>query len=143
MPDLEHLFQMWRSADADLRDADMSRRAIENEITIEFRRLEQEALKEGIAPPTFADGPGVEATFKPTVTWMKSLDGPLAMLGEVIDPGEIESYLTPVKPPPPRSFNMTAVKPLEERGGEYARAISRARTTRPAEAKARSVKSDS
>jgi hypothetical protein len=136
---LGQLLSDWVSADADVRDAEMSRREIENDITIEFRRLEQESLKEGVAPPTFASAPGVEATFKPTVTWMKSLDGPLAMLGEVIDPSEISGYLTPVKPPPPRTFNMTAVKPLERRGGVYAKAIAAARTTLPAEVKMRSV----
>ena len=148
MPDLYHLLQMWRSADADVRDADMARREIVNDITAEFKRLEEEAIKETqdtgqyVAPPTFAKGPGVEVTYKPTVTWEKALDGPLRVLAEVMEPEAFEGLLTKQaqpKAPPPRTFNMTAVKPLEERGGEYARAISRGRTTRPAEAKARSV----
>ena len=148
MPDLYHLLQMWRSADADVRDAEMERHEIENDITVEFMRLADEAKRrseetgETIKPQTFAKGPGVEVTFKPTIEWQKSLDGPLRVLAEVMAPADFEKLLTKQaepKPPPPRQFNMTAVKQYEDKGDEYAIPIARARTVHPAKAKPRSV----
>jgi hypothetical protein len=142
MPDLDHLLQMWRSADADVRDAEIARREVVKDIEAEFIRLGQEAIEQNITPQTFAEGPGVEVTYKSKTEYAKALDGPLRTLAEVMDPVAFEKLLTKQaepKPPPPRTFNMTKVKPLEERGGEYARAIAAARITHPPQAVARSV----
>ena len=113
MSNLDHLLQMWRSADADVRDAEMERH-----------------------------GPGAEVTCKPTIEWQKSLDGPLAVLAEVMPPADFEKLLTKQaepKPPPPRQFNMTAVKQYEDKGDEYAIPIAKARTVHAARAKIRAV----
>ena len=145
MDEMNRLIDLWTKANDSWREADMARREIVNDMTDEFIRRRVEALAEGVAPQTFAEGPGIEVTFKsPPITWEKALDGPLRVLAEVMDPEAFEKLLTKPaepKPPPPRTFNMTAVKPYEERGGEYARAIARARITHPAEAKVRVVKS--
>ena len=148
MSNLDHLLQMWRSADADVRDAEMERHEIENDITVEFMRLADDAKRlsketgETIKPQTFAKGPGVEVTFKPTIEWAKSLDGPLAVLAEVMAPADFEKLLTKQaepKPPPPRQFDMREVKKYEDQGDQYAIPIAKARTVHPGRAKPRSV----
>jgi hypothetical protein len=143
MDEMDRLIHLWTKANQAWREADMARRDIVNDMTAEFVRRREEAIAEGIAPQTFAEGPGVEVTFKsPPITWEKALDGPLRVLAEVMDPVAFEKLLTKQaepKPPPPRQFDMREVKPLEGRGGEYARAIARARTIHPAEAKPRVV----
>ncbi len=54
---------MWRSADADVRDAEMERHEIENDITAEFSRLADDAKRlseetgKEVKPQTFAKGP--------------------------------------------------------------------------------------
>ena len=148
MSNLDHLLQMWRSADADVRDAEMERHEIENDITAEFSRLADDAKRlseetgKEVKPQTFAKGPGVEVTCKPTIEWQKSLDGPLAVLAEVMPPADFEKLLTKQaepKPPPPRQFNMTAVKQYEDKGDQYAIPIAKARTVHAAQAKPREV----
>ncbi len=53
---------MWRSADADVRDAEMERHEIENDITAEFSRLADDAKRlseetgKEVKPQTFAKG---------------------------------------------------------------------------------------
>ena len=145
MDEMDRLIDLWTKANDTWRKADMDRRDIVNDMTAEFARRQEEAIAEGIAPQTFVEKPGIEVTFKsPPITWEKALDGPLRVLAEVMDPVAFEKLLTKQaepKPPPSRTFNMTAVRPLEARGGEYARAINRARITHPAEARVRVVES--
>ena len=145
MSNLDHLLQMWRSADADVRDAEMERHEIENDITAEFSRLADDAKRlseetgKEVKPQTFAKGPGVEVTCKPTIEWAKSLAGPLAVLAAVMAPADFEKLLTEPTPPPPRQFDMREVKKYEDKGDEYAIPIAKARTVHAARAKIRAV----
>jgi hypothetical protein len=139
MDEMNRLTEMWTKANEAWREADMARREIVNDITAEFIRLGQDAIEQNITPPTFVEGPGVEVTYKSKTEYAKALDGPLRAMMEALDPDEIEALLTPVKPAPARTFNMTKVLPYEKRGGVYARAIAAARITHAPQAIARAI----
>ena len=126
---LEQLLRDWVSADADVRDAEIARHEIQQQIGVEMTATRA----------TFAKGEGVEATMKPSLEYNKTLDGPLQVMTEALDPEEIEGLLTPVKPPPPRSYNMVKVKALGKRGEPFLSAIEAATTEFPPVLKVRSV----
>ena len=148
MTEMDNLIKKWTQAKEEARSAEILLHEIVTDMTAEFRRLADDAKRRSaetgkeVKPQTFAEGPGVEVTFKETIEWQKALDGPLAVLAEVMPPADFEKLLTKQaepKPPPPRQFNMTAVKQYEDKGDEYAIPIARARTVHPAKAKPRSV----
>lgn len=126
---LGQLLADWVSADADVRDAEIARHEIQQKIGIEMTQTRA----------SFAKGDGVEATMKPSLEYNKTLDGPLQVMTEALDPEEIEALLTPVKPPPPRSYNMVKVKALGKRGEPFLSAIEAATTEFPPVLKVRSV----
>jgi len=114
---LEKLLNEWVSADADLRDAQLARHDIEQQIIEAMNEVDAELS------PTVA---GVTATLKTQAEYDKTLAGPLRVIAEALSPDEIEGLLTPVKPPPARSFNMTKVKTLSKRGEPFKSAIEAA-----------------
>lgn len=126
---LEQLLRDWVSADSDVRDAEIARHEIQQQIAVEMTATRA----------TFAKGEGVEATMKPIVEYDKSLTGALQVMTEALDPEEIEALLTPVKPPPARFYNMVKVKALGKRGEPFLSAIEAATTELPPVLKVRSV----
>lgn len=52
--------------------------------------------------------------------------GALVVLRELVSPEEWDALLTAPKPPPPRQLNMTKVKPLAKRGGDFKMVIDAA-----------------
>ena len=131
MTDTHNLLAQWRSADADVHDAEVKRYEIEKEISANM-----EANR-----ATFATIPGVEATFKTGTDYIKGLDGPLRLLAEELSRDELEALLTTQRPAPIRSFNMVAVKKLARRGGVFREALDLATSTSPAVLKVRSIES--
>lgn len=148
MTEMDNLIKKWTQAKEEARSAEILLHEIVTDMTAEFRRLADDAKRRSaetgkeVKPQTFAEGPGVEVTFKETIEWQKALDGPLAVLAEVMPPADFEKLLTKQaepKPPPPRQFNMTAVKQYEDKGDQYAIPIAKARTVHAAQAKPREV----
>ena len=109
MGDLTNLLATWQSLDADLHDLQVQLHELKLLIAAEMKEQRAE----------FSTVPGVEATYKPTVAYLRDLDGPLWLMAEQLSPDEIEAVLTKPKPAPARAFNMTAVKKLAKRGGIY------------------------
>ena len=108
------------SADADRKDADREYLVIEQEC-IRFMEQNEQGSTEQAA--------GVTLKLTKIQDYNKSLDGPLRPLMELLDPEKIESLLTPVKPPPPRLFNITKVKAeADKQGSVFKSALEAAKT---------------
>ena len=71
MPDLHTLLLNWQSIDAEVHGLEIERHALEVDIA--------EAMSENQAE--FASIPGVEATLKPVLDYLKQLDGPFQQVG--------------------------------------------------------------
>ena len=132
MPDLHTLLLNWQSIDAEVHSLEIERHALESDIA--------DAMTEARAE--FATVTGVEATLKgsvtPVYTYLKQLDGPLAVIAEQLSPEELEAVLNNPKPPA-REFLIPAVKKLAKRGGVFKDALDAATLEQPARLRVRSV----
>ena len=128
MGDLTNLLATWQSLDADLHDLQVQRHELELLIAAEMKEQRAE----------FSTVPGVEATYKPSVAYIKDLDGPLATIAEELSPDEMEAVLNNPKPVA-RQFLIPAVKKLAKRGGVFRTALDKATLEQPPQLKIRSV----
>ena len=132
MPEMGNLLNEWVSADADVHAAEVERHDIELKIA--------EAMTENQAE--YVEAPGVQATLKgsvtPVYTYLKMLDGPLAVIAEQLSPEELEAVLNNPKPPA-REFLIPAIKKLAKRGGVFKDALDKATLEQPARLRVRSV----
>ena len=129
MGDLTNLLATWQSLDADLHDLQVQRHELELLIAAEMKEQRAE----------FATVTGVEATYKPSVAYVRDLDGPLATIAEELSPDELEAVLNNPKPVA-RQFLIPAVKRLAKRGGVFRTALDKATLEQPPQLKIRSVK---
>ena len=128
MGDLTNLLATWQSLDADLHDLQVQRHELELLIAAEMKEQRAE----------FSTVPGVEATYKPSVAYVRDLDGPLATIAEELSPDELEAVLNNPKPVA-RQFLIPAVKKLAKRGGVFRTALDKATLEQPPQLKIRSV----
>ena len=129
MPDLHTLLLNWQSIDAEVHGLEIERHALEVDIA--------EAMTENQAE--FASIPGVEATLKPVLDYLKQLDGPFQQVAEELSPEELDACLTAPKPAPARSFNVTKMKQLAKQGGVFKSALDAATLSLPPRLRIRSV----
>ena len=129
MGDLTNLLATWQSLDADLHDLQVQLHELKLLIAAEMKEQRAE----------FSTVPGVEATFKTSVAYIKDLDGPLATIAEELSPDEMEAVLNNPKPVA-RQFLIPAVKKLAKRGGVFRTALDKATLEQPPQLKIRSVK---
>ena len=128
-PATNKLLRDWQSCDADIRELEIERRIIENQIA-EAMTANNEA--------EFATIPGVEATLKPGVDYRKHLDGPLAVIAEQLSPDELSRVLNNPKPAP-RQFLIPEIKKLAKQGGVFKSALDAATLSLPPRLRIRSV----
>ena len=132
MTDLHTLLLNWEATNTKIDGLEIERHALEVDIA--------EAMKEDRAE--YAEAPGVQATLKgsvtPVYTYLKMLDGPLAVIAEQLSPEELEAVLNNPKPPA-REFLIPAVKKLAKRGGVFKDALDKATLEQPARLRVRSV----
>ena len=128
MGDLTNLLATWQSLDADLHDLQVQRHELELLIAAEMKEQRAE----------FSTVPGVEATYKTGVAYIKDLDGPLATIAEELSPDELEAVLNNPKPVA-RQFLIPAVKKLAKSGGVFRTALDKATLEQPPQLKIRSV----
>ena len=128
MGDLTNLLATWQSLDADLHDLQVQLHELELLIAAEMKEQRAE----------FSTVPGVEATYKPSVAYVRDLDGPLATIAEELSPDELEAVLNNPKPVA-RQFLIPAIKKLAKRGGVFRTALDKATLEQPPQLKIRSV----
>jgi len=128
MTDLHTLLLNWQSIDSDIHDLEVVRHHVEQQIA--------DAMNESRAE--FSEAPGVQATLKPTTEYLKAIDGPLAVIAELLSPDELEAVLNNPKPVA-RQFLIPAVKRLAKRGGVFREALDKATLEQPARLRVRSV----
>ena len=128
MGDLTNLLATWQSLDADLHDLQVQLHELKLLIAAEMKEQRAE----------FSTVPGVEATYKTGVAYIKDLDGPLATIAEELSPDELEAVLNNPKPVA-RQFLIPAVKKLAKRGGVFRTALDKATLEQPPQLKIRSV----
>ena len=132
MTDLHTLLLNWEATNTKIDGLEIERHALEVDIA--------EAMKEDRAE--YAEAPGVQATLKgsvtPVYTYLKMLDGPLAVIAEQLSPEELEAVLNNPKPPA-REFLIPAIKKLAKRGGVFKDALDKATLEQPARLRVRSV----
>ena len=132
MPDLDtdKLLRDWQSCDADIHALEVERPRIEQQIA--------EAMTANNGAK-FATIPGVEATLKPGVDYLKQLDGPFQQVAEELSPEELDACLTAPKPAPARSFDVRKMKQLAKQGGVFKSALDAATLSLPPRLKIRAV----
>ena len=129
MPDLHTLLLNWQSIDAEVHSLGVERHALEVAIA--------EAMTENQAE--FASIPGVEATLKPVLDYLKQLDGPFQQVAEELSPEELDACLTAPKPAPARSFDVRKMKQHAKKGGVFKSALDAATLSLPPRLRIRSV----
>ena len=129
MTDITILLQDWADLNAAEREIKIEKHAVEQRI--------RDAMAENNAE--YAEGAGLEVTYKETVEYDKALDGPLAVIAEQLSPEQLDAALTAQKPAPARSFNITKVKALAKQGGIFRDALEKATREQPARLRVRSV----
>ena len=128
MPDLPSLLNEWVMYNKQVKDAEVDRFRIEQQMA--------EAMKEDRAE--YVEAPGVQATFKPTTEYLKAIDGPLAVIAEQLSPDELSRVLNNPKPVA-RQFLIPAIKKLAKRGGVFRTALDKATLEQPPRLRVRSV----
>ncbi len=129
MTDITILLQDWADLNAAEREIKIEKHAVEQRI--------RDAMAENNAE--YAEGAGLEVTYKETVEYDKALDGPLAVIAEQLSPEELDAVLTDQKPAPPRTFHVSRVKALVKRGDPFKSAVEKATLRGPAQVKIRVV----
>ena len=129
MGDLTNLLATWQSLDADLHDLQVQLHELELLIAAEMKEQRAE-FNDSVS--------GVEATYKPSVAYVRDLDGPLATIAEELSPDELEAVLNNPKPVA-RQFLIPAIKKLAKRGGVFRTALDKATLEQPPQLKIRSV----